>query len=236
MQNLMQKYLVVAAASGALLLQACASTSGNSGAGTADRGVFSGNMGNAAAAALGALGGALAGVAISKGTGGEKTGRDAAIGAAIGAVGGFIWNQKMEEQRIAMEKATAGTGISVAKTVNNELKMEVPADAGFAIGQATIQPRLQSVLNTFAHTLRANGSTQVSIIGHTDSTGSDAINEPLSINRANSTRDYLVRNGVSASRFTTAGMGSRQPIATNNTDAGRAANRRVEIYVVQAAG
>ena len=71
----------------------------------------------------------------------------------------------------------------------------------------------------------------MSVIGHTDNTGTDAINNPLSLNRANAARDYLVAHGVAPSRITTTGMGSAQPVASNATAAGRAENRRVEIYV-----
>ena len=141
----------------------------------------------------------------------------------------------MEKQRAAMETATAGTGIDVSRTPDNRLKLEVPADAGFAVNQATIQPRLQTVLNTFANTLNANKTTLVDIVGHTDNTGSDAINYPLSQRRADSTKNYLVAKGVSSSRITTAGKGSTQPIASNATEAGRAENRRVEIFVGQPA-
>jgi ompA/motB domain protein len=81
----------------------------------------------------------------------------------------------------------------------------------------------------------ANPATTVQIIGHTDSTGTDAINNPLSVNRAASARDYLVARGVQVSRIMIDGRGSRDPIADNNTQAGRAQNRRVEIYVGQAA-
>lgn len=75
--------------------------------------------------------------------------------------------------------------------------------------------------------------TTVTIIGHTDSTGSDAINNPLSLDRANSTRNYLVARGVASNRVATDGVGSRQPVADNNTAAGRDKNRRVEIYVAE---
>jgi outer membrane protein OmpA-like peptidoglycan-associated protein len=91
------------------------------------------------------------------------------------------------------------------------------------------------VLGQFATTLQQNQVTQVAIIGHTDSTGSDAINNPLSFDRANATRDYLVSRGVAASRIATDGRGSREPIADNSTPAGRAMNRRVEIYVAEPA-
>ena len=87
------------------------------------------------------------------------------------------------------------------------------------------------MLDQFAQGLRDNAGTTVRIIGHTDSTGSDAINNPLSVDRAQSTRDYLVDRGVAANRIAIDGRGSREPIADNTSDAGRARNRRVEIFV-----
>ncbi|MFM2075411.1 MAG: hypothetical protein RJB34_1716 [Pseudomonadota bacterium] len=228
MQTVSKTSLTICATVGILLLQACATPSGGTQGGTDPNSGLK-NVG------LGAVIGAVAGAAISKGTGGEKTGRDAAIGAALGAAGGYVWNQRMEQQRIAMEEATKGTGIKVEKTANNELKLDIPADAGFAVNQAAVQPRLQSVLNTFAGTLQSNNTTLVRIVGHTDSTGSDSINEPLSMRRAEATRDFLVSKGVNSRRLNSQGMGSRAPIADNSTASGKAQNRRVEIYVTQAA-
>lgn len=180
--------------------------------------------------------GAVAGAVLGGLTGGSKGATQGAVlGAGAGALGGYIWSKKMQEQKAAMEQATAGTGIGVSQTADNRLKLDVPADAGFAVGRSTISPTLGGVLTKFAGTLQQNTVTQVTIIGHTDNTGSDAINNPLSVDRANATRDYLVARGVSAARFTTDGRGSREPIADNSTPAGRAANRRVEIYVAEPA-
>jgi outer membrane protein OmpA-like peptidoglycan-associated protein len=92
---------------------------------------------------------------------------------------------------------------------------------------------MAGVLNQFATTLNANPAPTVSIVGHTDSTGSDAVNNPLSVDRANSARDYLIARGVAVTRFNTAGQGSREPVADNNTAEGRSKNRRVEIYVAE---
>ena len=180
--------------------------------------------------------GAVAGAVLGGLTGGSKGAtQGAVIGAGAGALGGYIWSKKMQEQKAAMEQATQGTGIGVSQTADNRLKLDIPADAGFAVGRSTISPTLGGVLNQFAGTLQQNTVTHVTIIGHTDNTGSDAINNPLSFDRANATRDYLVGRGVSAARFTTDGRGSREPIADNSTAAGRAANRRVEIYVAEPA-
>jgi outer membrane protein OmpA-like peptidoglycan-associated protein len=189
-------------------------------------------QGTAKGAGIGAVAGALLGAATG-GSKGAATG--AVLGAGAGAVGGYVWSNKMQEQKKAMEAATAGTGIGVSQTQDNRLKLDVPADAGFATGRSTVSPTLQRVLGQFAGTLNANPVTGVAIVGHTDSTGSDAVNNPLSFDRANATRDYLVARGVTASRIATDGRGAQQPVADNGTAQGRAANRRVEIYVAEPA-
>jgi outer membrane protein OmpA-like peptidoglycan-associated protein len=186
-------------------------------------------------AMIGALGGAAAGAVISKASKGKHTGRDAAIGAAIGALGGYAWSAHMEKQRKEMEEAAKGTGIEVSKTPNNELKLEVPSDFSFDTGKATIKPNMRPVLDKLGQTLNQNPVTQVRIVGHTDSTGSDAINEPLSVNRAAAVQTYLIGRSVASNRMTIEGRGSREPVADNSTTAGKAQNRRVEIYVAEPA-
>lgn len=189
-------------------------------------------QGTAKGAAIGAAAGAVLGAV----TGGSKSATTGAVlGAGAGALGGYIWSKKMEEQKAAMEKATAGTGIAVSQTNDNRLKLDVPADAGFDVGRSAVSPTLARVLDQFAGTLQQNTVTQVSIIGHTDSSGSDAVNNPLSVDRANSARDYLIARGVAATRFATEGRGAREPVADNGTAEGRAKNRRVEIYVAEPA-
>ena len=179
---------------------------------------------------IGAGVGALAGAGIAAGTGG-RAGTGAAVGAAAGALGGYLWSQHMESQKRQMEQATQGTGISVAQTANNELKLGIPSDVGFDTGRAVIKPRLGQVLDQFASGVRNGPASEIRIIGYTDSTGSDAINDPLSLERAASTRDYLVARGVPQQEIRIEGRGSRDPVADNSTAAGRAQNRRVEIYV-----
>jgi outer membrane protein OmpA-like peptidoglycan-associated protein len=178
--------------------------------------------------ATGAAIGAVAGGVLSSATGG-KAGTGAVVGGAIGAVAGNLWSKRMEDKRAAMEKATQGTGIDVARTPNNELKVNVPSDFSFDVGRSAIKPEMRPVLDQFAHGLDPN--MRVRIVGHTDSTGSDAINNPLSVDRAQSVRDYLAARGVAASRVETTGRGSHEPVADNNSDAGRAQNRRVEIFL-----
>ncbi len=178
--------------------------------------------------------GALAGAVLGAATGGSKgAATGAVLGGAVGAGGGYIWSKKMQDQKAAMERATAGTGVAVSQTPDNRLKLDIPSDVSFDVGRAAIKPNFAPILNQFATSLNQNQVTTVTIIGHTDNTGSDAINNPLSVDRANAARDYLVSRGVARTRIATDGRGSREPIADNNTQQGRDKNRRVEIYVAE---
>lgn len=180
-------------------------------------------------AAMGAGVGALAGVAIG------DSGKSAAIGAGVGALGGYIWSTQMAQKKAAMEQATAGTGVAVTQTPDNQLKLNIPSDISFDTGRANIKPNLQPILDQFAHGLSNQPNTEIRIVGHTDSTGSDAINNPLSVNRAVSARDYLVARGVDSRRIQIDGRGSYEPIADNNSFEGRARNRRIEMYLAERA-
>ena len=184
-------------------------------------------------AAIGAVAGGLLGVATAGGNKGKSAATGAAIGAALGAGGGYLWSQRMQEQKAAMEQATQGSGVNVTQTADNQLKLEIPSDISFDSGRYDIKPNLRPILDRFATTLNQNPVTTVKIIGHTDSTGSDAVNGPLSVNRASATRDYLVARGVTMNRISIDGRGSHEPIADNGTLAGRAMNRRVEIFVAE---
>lgn len=180
-------------------------------------------------AGIGAAVGAAAGVLIGDSKKSAATG--AAVGAIGGAIAGNVWSKKMEEKRRAMEQSTQGTGVDVTRTQDNQLKLNVPSDISFATGRADVQPQLRTVLDSFANGLAGDPTMRVRIIGHTDSTGSDAVNDPLSVNRANSVRNYLADRGVASARIETAGRGSHEPIADNSSEAGRARNRRVEIFL-----
>jgi len=181
-------------------------------------------------AGIGAVAGALLGAA----TGGSKgAAQGAALGGAVGAGGGYLWSKKMQDQKVAMERATAGTGVAVSQTADNRLKLDIPSDVSFDVGRSAIKSNFAPVLTHFATSLNQNPVTTVTIIGHTDNTGSDAINNPLSVDRANAARDYLVSRGVTRNRIVTDGRGSREPVADNNSQQGRGQNRRVEIYVAE---
>ena len=172
--------------------------------------------------------GAAAGAAVGAIAGGRQ---GAAIGAAVGGLGGYVWSQHMENQRKQIETATQGTGVEVQKTQDNRLKVMIPGDISFDPGRADIKPNFRPVLDQFAQSLVQNPATVVQIVGHTDATGNDAANLQLSRDRANATRDYLASRGVAMNRMATDGRGEREPVATNETEAGRARNRRVEIFV-----
>ena len=211
-QNL-KRLLVGGVAAAAMLMAGCADMSAR-------------QQGTAQGAGIGALAGAVLGSVT-----GGKAGTGAVIGGAVGAVAGNIWSKRQEDRRVALEQATRGTGVEVSRTTDNQLKLNIPNDISFDLNSAAIRPAMRSVLDPFANQLRGDTATRISIVGHTDSSGSDAINDPLSVERARSVRDYLVTRGVAADHVQTAGRGDREPIAENTTEQGRARNRRVEIYL-----
>ncbi len=174
--------------------------------------------------------GALVGAVLSSATGGSA-GTGAVVGGALGAVGGNVWSKRQEDRRAALEQATRGTGVEVSRTADDQLKLNIPNDVSFDTNSAAIRPAMRNVLDPFANNSRGDTRSLIDIVGHTDSTGSDAINNPLSVNRAQSVRDYLVSRGVVARNVQIAGRGSREPVADNATEAGRARNRRVEIFL-----
>ena len=183
-------------------------------------------------AAIGTGIGALIGAGIAYSNADkDKMGQAAAIGAVVGAGAGALLDQK--EKRLRQE--LAGSGVDVNRNPDGSINMVMPS-VTFATNFATIQPRFQSALNDVASVLReGNTAGQLALVihGHTDNTGNDSINIPLSQNRANSVLNYLSSQGISSSRMTARGYGSTSPIANNSSAAGREQNRRVEITVYQ---
>lgn len=174
--------------------------------------------------------GAATGAILGSATGG-RAGTGAVLGGIIGGIGGNIWSQRQEARQRQMEAATRGTGIQVERTQDNQLRINVPSDVSFDTGSAALRPNLLRVLDSFADSLRTDPAPTLSIIGHTDSTGPDSINGPLSLSRAASVRDYLTQRGVNPARISIQGHGATEPIASNANDYGRAQNRRVEMYL-----
>ncbi|HSV79307.1 MAG TPA: OmpA family protein [Ramlibacter sp.] len=175
--------------------------------------------------AIGAGVGALAGAAIGRDV------KGAAIGAGVGALGGYVWSQHMQQKKLAMERATVGSGVAVTQTADNQLKLNIPSDVSFDTGRADIKPNLRPILDQFANGLSSQPNTEVRIIGHTDNTGSDELNNRLSLQRAEAARQYLAARGVDPRRVVVAGHGEREPAADNSSEQGRARNRRVEIFL-----
>ena len=179
-------------------------------------------------AAIGGLVGAAGGATISKATGGDKTGRDAAIGAALGAGVGLY----MERQARQLEQQMAGTGVSVEQNpTTGNIDLVMPGNITFSFDDATLNSSFKPTLDKLAQTMNQYNRTTVNIAGHTDSRGEASYNQGLSRNRANSVANYLSSRGVSSSRINVVAYGESRPIADNNTDYGRQQNRRVELTI-----
>lgn len=182
--------------------------------------------------AVGAGVGAGVGAVIGSVTGG-KAGQSAVIGGVVGAVAGNLWSKRMEERQKALEQATQGTAVQVARTADNRIRVNIPSDFSFDVGRSAVKPQMRPVLDELAR--NTDAALRMNVIGYTDSTGSDAVNRPLSLDRAESVRDYLVGRGVTASRIVVDGRGASDPVASNDSESGRAMNRRVEIYLSEPA-
>ena len=175
--------------------------------------------------ALGALGGAAAGAGISKVTGGDKTGRDAAIGAVLGgAIGTYMENQQRQ-----LERDMAGTGVEVKHDGQGNIDLIMPGNITFAHDSTNINPSFYNTLDKLASTMSQYDQSTVTVMGHTDSVGNPTYNQGLSQRRAQAVSSYLQNRGVASYRIQTLGYGQSQPIANNNIEQGRMQNRRVEI-------
>lgn len=179
--------------------------------------------------AIGGVGGALGGYLLG-GLIGGKTGR--IVGAGIGGVAGAAVGYQMDKQIKELKEQTAGSGVDVTEVGDGEaILVNLPDGVTFAVNSTTISPQFQRTLDTIAESMRQYPDSLIDIMGHTDSTGSDAYNEDLSKRRADAVADYLAMRGVSRARIATIGYGERYPVADNATEAGRSLNRRVEIKI-----
>lgn len=184
-------------------------------------------IGGGAGTALGAGLGALIG-------GGKGAGIGAAIGAAVGAGAGTLIGNRMQKQRQELERQLAEQAKVEETTDANGLKaIKVTFDGGilFKTNEATLSPQARKDLTGFAANLEANPGTDVQIFGYTDNTGTMAVNQRVSTARADAVEAYLVNAGVSPSRLSAKGIPMADYVASNDTAAGRAENRRVEIYI-----
>ena len=182
-------------------------------------------------AAIGGIGGALGGYLLGDLVGGRRDRTDKILGAGLGAVAGAGVGYYMDEQERKLRQQTAGTGINVIRDGDN-LVLDMPSEITFGIDSANIDAGFRDTLNQVASTLTQYEKTYVDVLGHTDSSGSDAYNQALSERRASAVADYLSSRGVQSARLATRGYGESQPKASNLDAAGRSANRRVEIRLV----
>ncbi|WP_085810097.1 OmpA family protein [Sphingomonas sp. TZW2008] len=182
-------------------------------------------------AAIGGIGGALGGYLLGDLVGGRRDRTEKIIGAGIGGIAGAGIGAYMDKQERDLRARTAGTDVQVIRQ-GDDLLLNIPSGINFAYNSAAVQPQFQRTLDQVAGVLSEYNRTYVDVYGHTDSTGSDAYNQGLSEQRARAVADYLSTRGVQSARIGTRGFGETQPIATNETEEGRAANRRVEIKIV----
>jgi outer membrane protein OmpA-like peptidoglycan-associated protein len=179
----------------------------------------------------GALAGAGAGALLGAILGGSNNRAEVLIGTGIGALAGAGIGSYMDRQERELRARTAGTGIEVERK-GDEINLKLPAGISFDFNSAAIRPEFRPSLDQVAQTLASYQSTFVDVMGHTDSIGSVAVNQRLSEQRAQSVADYLSFQGVNRARIATRGYGKTMPIASNDTEEGRAQNRRVEIRLV----
>lgn len=177
-------------------------------------------------AGIGAVAGAVLGAAVS-----HDKGKGALAGAAIGgAVGAGVGNY-MDRQEAELRQQLEGTGVRVQREGNN-LRLIMPGNITFDVDQYNIKPQFQPVLDSVATVLKKFDQTAIKVRGYTDSTGSFEYNQQLSERRANAVRVYLMERGIPAGRLQAEGFGPRNPIATNDSAAGREQNRRVELELI----
>jgi len=147
------------------------------------------------------------------------------------APGAFNWSASMQAARGQLESSLRGTGVTVNRSTDDRLWITLPGDMSFEANRSALKPGARAALDQVSLAVRKLGPVDVRIVGHTDSKGSAAANNALSLDRAASARDWLVARGLSPVRIAVAGRGAQDPVAGNDTDSGRASNRRVEILV-----
>ncbi|WP_425480025.1 OmpA family protein [Aerolutibacter ruishenii] len=221
--------IALAAALSTAMLAGCATTGGgtygSASSSTQQDGMSQTKKGALIGAAVGAVAGLLSGDDAT-----ERRQR-ALVGAGVGGLtGGAIGNYQDRQERALREKM-AGTGVEVVRQGDN-ITLNMPSNITFGFDRADLQPQFYPVLNDVAATLTEYNQTIVEVAGHTDSVGTDSYNQQLSERRAASVGNYLMSKGVMRDRFILVGAGETRPVASNDTESGRAQNRRVEITLV----
>lgn len=212
---------ILALSAAALLLAACSTDPY-----TGEQKVSNTGIGAGTGALLGTAAGAIVGSTTK-----AKTGTSMLVGAGLGAIAGGGVGFYMDKQEAKLRERLRGSGISVTR-VGDNIVLNMPSNITFGTDEDTIRPDFYETLNSVALVLREFDRTQIEVVGHTDSTGSEAHNQDLSQRRASSVTEYLTAQQLNPRRFTVDGMGESQPIAPNETESGKALNRRVEIQIV----
>ena len=174
---------------------------------------------------IGGVGGAAVGAAVTK-----DHRKGALIGAGVGALSGGAVGYYMDKQEAQLRQRLQGSGVSVTRQGEN-IMLNMPGNITFQTNSSDINANFYNVLNSVVLVLKEYNKTLIDVMGHTDSTGSDAINQPLSERRAASVGQYLISQGIDARRVATQGFGKSRPVASNDTPEGRAQNRRVELQL-----
>lgn len=215
--KLTSKSFLASAVMGVFLLQGCTSIDPYTGQSRINKATT--------ATAIGAVGGAVAGAVI-----GDST-RGALIGAGIGSLAGLGIGAYMDKQESELRQQLSSTGVSVVRNGDN-ISLVMPGNITFKTGSADINSGFYPVLNSVALVIKRYDRTMVEVAGFTDNTGTLDRNTELSVQRASSVSGYLASQGVPQQRLRSAGYGPQYPIASNATEDGRQANRRVEIRLV----
>jgi outer membrane protein OmpA-like peptidoglycan-associated protein len=183
--------------------------------------------------ARGALIGAGLGVVAGLLSGDDATERrqHALIGAGVGALAGGAIGRYQDQQEAALREQMQGTGVEVVRQGDN-ITLDMPSAITFGFDSSALNPAFYGTLDRVAATLREYGQTIIEVAGHTDNVGTDAYNQALSVRRAQAVADYLIGRGVNRDRIIVVGAGETRPVASNDTESGRAENRRVEITIV----
>lgn len=192
---------------------------------TGQRQVSNTAIGAGTGAAIGALGGLLVGRTTN-----ASTRKSVLIGAGIGALTGGGVGLYQDRQEAKLRQELQNTGVSITRR-GELIILNMPSNITFASGQADIKPQFFRVLNSVALVLKEFNQTLVDVYGHTDSDGSDGFNQGLSERRAVNVAQYLTQQGTDQRRFYVVGFGESRPIAGNDTEDGKARNRRVEIEI-----
>lgn len=207
------KLKIVSATCLTLILSACTTVNPYTGQSQVSDSTVGAGIGTATGAVLGSLVGGT---------------RGALIGGAIGATTGGLIGHSFDQENEELRQALLGTGVQVRKN-GNSIQLVMASDVTFDFNQSDVRSSFYPTLNSVATVFKKYDNNTITITGYTDNVGGDAYNQTLSENRAKSVGDYLIAVGVPANRVFTNGMGKRDPIGSNTSNAGRAMNRRVVI-------